>query len=103
MTILFCLVMSVIVLFVCMKKINNVEKELKERSEKFVECKRCGCLIRKDTAKKVENLDSITVNYYCSKCKPPYDEVCYGRYFKKIAETEIEVDEKGKPIKRRKK
>ena len=85
------------------KKIEQLEKRveiIEARKELIVECKVCGCLLREENAKVVENSYTGIKSYYCGVHKPPYDEIALGfdrevKYYKK----EVQVDKKGKPIK----
>ena len=78
-------------------------------------CMDCGCLVRRGKLHKVINSGGAYIEgstffrttyncdeYYCSRCKPPYDEVHHLErkyYYRIVPETRIEVDVKGKAIK----
>ncbi len=85
-------------------------------------CTGCGCLIARWRAKKVtqeilsDNSDAVFVTYfsepsplfYCGRCDPPYDQIIIPsgggnrRYFVRTPENYKEVDEEGKPLKKKK-
>ncbi len=95
-------------------RIRDLEIKVKEQT-KTVECKTCGCLIKKEDRFAVEmeqdsfnaevSLDYIGYGnynwtyepetqkeYYCLIHKPPYDRVIGDKYYK----DNVEVDNKGK-------
>lgn len=72
------------------KQIEKQVEPLKE--EEYVSCRDCGALMKKGDVRKVNVGFSSAINY-CGKCKPPYDQVSFGRCFKII-----EVDRNGEPI-----
>ncbi len=93
----------------------------KKKEEEPRVCTGCGCLMQRAWKKvEVEGGEGIlfgglTINYgsswphtelYCGRCAPPYDIKlsCEGEtHFYRIQPSQnIEVDEKGKPIKKKK-
>lgn len=92
----------------------------RKKAAGFVECVGCGCLMRV-ARKRVEvertGTSSDTgftytiysspwpsTEHYCGRCAPAYDreEICGGErhYYRSEPSRNIEVDEKGKDIKR---
>lgn len=82
-----------------------------------VACVTCGCIVLKSKVHKVRHSGGSYMdaegrvthyiyddyNYCCSRCKPPYDEVQHLNvlhYYLTIPAKRIEVDEKGKEIKK---
>ncbi len=73
-------------------------------------CTDCGCIVVIEKLKQVKYFgrSGHTPDYYCNRCKPPYDEVWYcigGKvmYFQNIPEHLVEVTEGGKKIVEKKK
>lgn len=89
--------------------LDSIDTEL----EDIVFCKECGVAIKKDKAQKVKEVNfptcifslatkgSCTTNnlYYCSKHKKPYDRVV-DNFGTKYYKTNVEVNKKGKEIKK---
>ena len=93
----------------------------RKKVPEYKECAGCGCLMRR-ARKKVEAEDSghrfsdgLSINYgslwfhielYCGRCAPPYDlrlSCAEETHFYRIQPPQnIEVDEKGKDIKKKK-
>ncbi|KKM06058.1 hypothetical protein LCGC14_1747810 [marine sediment metagenome] len=85
-------------------------------------CTGCGCLIARQRGKEVtqdilrDNYDTAFITYfseplllfYCGRCTPPYDQITIPsgggnrRYFVRVIEHYEEVDEEGKPLKKKK-
>lgn len=100
------------------KKVNKFEKwfdeieevfdSIKEVLDNIVSCGECGVAIKKDKAQKVE-IGNFHL-YYCQKHKKPYDKLeknaeinskkgtldFYTKYYK----SNVEVNKKGKQIKK---
>ncbi len=97
-------------------------KQLKGTRVESVECKTCGCLIKKEDRFAVEvaqdgfaaeiNVNCVSYGnynwtyapdldkeYYCLIHKPPYDRVVGDKYYK----DNVEVDEKGQLLNKKKK
>ena len=73
-------------------------------------CTDCGCIVVIEKLKQVKYFgrSGHTPDYYCNRCKPPYDEVwyCIGgevMYFQNIPEHQVEVTEGGKENSRKEK
>ena len=83
-------------------------------AKKFVEsiepytCTTCGCLVARRRAHKVLVTSGFgrVHFYYCGRCAPPYNQkFSYNtevHFYLDQPAKEIEVDEKGKPIKKKK-
>lgn len=57
---------------------------LELRCEDIIKCRDCKCLIKREDAFKVINVNDFGFldYYYCQKCKPDYDIIKYGKKFK---------------------
>ncbi len=94
----------------------------KKKEEEPRVCTECGCLIDRLRAKKVtqeiirnsyDTAFSYTYSnepsflFYCGRCAPPYDQISIPsgggnrQYFTFTPRSYEEVDEKGKPIKKK--
>ncbi len=73
-------------------------------------CQKCGCLVLTEKLKtvRVRGVRSAGFDYYCTRCKPPYDEIMYGNdigecnYFRSIPASLVQVTKGGKEIKPKK-
>ena len=84
-------------------------------------CTRCGCLIARWRGKEVTQeiirgsydtagtyFSEPSPLFYCGRCAPPYDQISIPsgggnrRYFTFTPRSYEEVDEKGKPLKKKK-
>jgi len=80
--------------------------------EQIVYCSDCGVLLKRRFAQRVRVIDDemscveeITYKYFCKLHKKPYEEENYHsglgwRYYKIQPSRRIEVDKKGKKVKR---
>ena len=70
-------------------------------------CTDCGCIVLSSKLKEVKYLGGSGPKvFYCSRCKPHYDEVWYCadgkvKYFQRVPEHLVEVTEEGKKIVRK--
>ena len=73
-------------------------------------CLECGCIVLTEKMKtvRVNGTWSPRADYYCTRCKPPYDEIEYNRdtggcrYFRSIPASLVQVTEDGKEVKPKK-
>ena len=80
-------------------------KKAPEKTPDFQECEGCGCLMRlaRVTVDVGHTSFEPAMEAYCGKCAPPYTKMRHDgvkrRYYRKEPAHNVEVDEKGKPIK----
>ena len=84
---------------------NIFKKKEVEKEDDIIRCDKCKCLLHKEDAQEIKYFGAnYTVEYYCQKCRKPYDFKCYYHSSEKLVIryykiTTIEVDEDGQEIK----
>ena len=74
------------------KRMDFIQRRIDNLIEHY--CDECGCHLHPQYVNKVEvqKFFDFRTKEYCGRCKPPYDRIVGGRYFK----DNVECDEKGK-------
>jgi len=100
------------------KFLEAVDKRIKDKfddliwrwsNERFRVCEGCGCFVHIEHGEKVKRYGPFGVSiseFYCKRCKPPYDEFIDASNGHKILgytkptylKNRVEVNEKGKPV-----
>lgn len=85
---------------------NPFKKQKEEPKQELVKCETCKHLIERGDAQLLSTRSFLRY-YYCPEHRKPYDGYSYDsefriHYFKTIPAQTIEVNEDGKPIKKKK-